>query len=180
MSKDKHECKSIFLLLYTFMSHCHGIKIYMICIADAVVPITCVILVCLFALQHYGTHRVGYLFAPIVLGWLIVISTLGIYNIFHWNPNIYEALSPYYMYKFLRKTKKSGWMSLGGILLCVTGNSVLKRFLSKIESETLFIKLNKNPHNVRNIQVQKLCLQIWVIFHTQQYKLLSLLWYTQL
>lgn len=91
----------------------------------AVVPITCVILVCLFALQHYGTHRVGYLFAPIVLGWLVVISTLGIYNILHWNPNIYQALSPYYMYKFLRKTKKSGWMSLGGILLCITGSEAM-------------------------------------------------------
>lgn len=33
----------------------------------AVVPITCFILVCLFALQHYGTHRVGSIFAPIIV-----------------------------------------------------------------------------------------------------------------
>ncbi|CAA6669268.1 unnamed protein product [Spirodela intermedia] len=79
----------------------------------AVVPITCVVLVCLFALQHYGTHRVGFIFAPIVVAWLLCISALGIYNIAHWNPQVYQALSPYYMYKFLKKTKKSGWMSLG-------------------------------------------------------------------
>ncbi|WVZ19889.1 hypothetical protein V8G54_007211 [Vigna mungo] len=89
--------------------------------SDAVIPITCFILVCLFALQHYGTHRVGFLFAPIVLAWLLCISTLGLYNIFKWNPHVYKALSPYYMFKFLKKTRISGWMSLGGILLCITG-----------------------------------------------------------
>ncbi|KAJ6422360.1 hypothetical protein OIU84_027340 [Salix udensis] len=91
----------------------------------AVVPITCFILVCLFALQHYGTHRVGFLFAPVVLAWLLCISALGLYNIIHWNPHVYQALSPYYMYKFLKKTKKGGWMSLGGILLCITGSEAM-------------------------------------------------------
>ncbi|XP_042489116.1 potassium transporter 2-like [Macadamia integrifolia] len=91
----------------------------------AVVPITCFILVCLFALQHYGTHRVGFFFAPVVLVWLLCISTLGLYNIFQWNPQVYQALSPYYMYKFLKKTRKSGWMSLGGILLCITGSEAM-------------------------------------------------------
>nr|ASM90213.1 K+ uptake permease 2 [Sesuvium portulacastrum] len=91
----------------------------------AVVPITCCILVCLFALQHYGTHRVGFFFAPIVLIWLLCISGLGIYNIFHWNPHVYEAISPYYMYKFLKKTRLSGWMSLGGVLLCITGSEAM-------------------------------------------------------
>ncbi|THU68222.1 hypothetical protein C4D60_Mb08t01640 [Musa balbisiana] len=91
----------------------------------AVVPITCFILVCLFALQHYGTHRVGILFAPVVLTWLLCISGLGIYNIVHWNPHVYRALSPYYMFKFLKKTKKGGWMSLGGILLCITGSEAM-------------------------------------------------------
>lgn len=89
--------------------------------ADAVVPITCFILLCLFALQHYGTHRVGFFFAPIVLTWLLCISALGLYNIIHWNPHIYKALSPYYMFIFLKKTRISGWMSLGGTLLCITG-----------------------------------------------------------
>ena len=85
------------------------------------VPVACVILIFLFALQHYGTHRVGFLFAPVVLTWLLCISCIGMYNILHWNPHVYEALSPYYMFKFLKKTQMGGWMSLGGILLCITG-----------------------------------------------------------
>ncbi|KAF8043042.1 hypothetical protein BT93_A1399 [Corymbia citriodora subsp. variegata] len=91
----------------------------------AVVPITCFILVCLFALQHYGTHRIGFLFAPVVLTWLLCISALGLYNILHWNPHVYKALSPYYMFKFLRKTRMGGWMSLGGVLLCITGSEAM-------------------------------------------------------
>ncbi|KAF3945479.1 hypothetical protein ACB098_03G151400 [Castanea mollissima] len=89
------------------------------------VPVACVILIGLFALQHYGTHRVGFLFAPVVLTWLFCISGIGIYNIFQWNPHVYKALSPYYMYQFLRKTQKGGWMSLGGILLCITGSEAM-------------------------------------------------------
>ncbi|KAL3835553.1 hypothetical protein ACJIZ3_010289 [Penstemon smallii] len=89
------------------------------------VPATCAILIALFALQHYGTHRVGFLFAPIVITWLLCISAIGVYNIFHWNPHVYKALSPYYMYKFLKKTQRGGWMSLGGILLCITGSEAM-------------------------------------------------------
>lgn len=91
----------------------------------AVVPIACLILVGLFALQHYGTHRVGFMFAPIVLTWLLCISAIGLYNIICWNPHVYQALSPYYMYNFLKKTQRGGWMSLGGILLCITGSEAM-------------------------------------------------------
>ncbi|TYH88248.1 hypothetical protein ES332_D01G174000v1 [Gossypium tomentosum] len=89
------------------------------------VPVACIILIGLFALQHYGTHRVGFLFAPVVLVWLLCISAIGLYNIIHWNPHVYQALSPYYMYKFFRKTQRGGWMSLGGILLCITGSEAM-------------------------------------------------------
>uniref|UniRef100_A0A1D1YXP3 Potassium transporter n=1 Tax=Anthurium amnicola TaxID=1678845 RepID=A0A1D1YXP3_9ARAE len=89
------------------------------------VPVACFILICLFALQHYGTHRVGFLFAPVVIVWLLCISAIGVYNIIYWNPHVYQAFSPYYMYKFLKKTQRGGWMSLGGILLCITGSEAM-------------------------------------------------------
>ncbi|KAF2317672.1 hypothetical protein GH714_039530 [Hevea brasiliensis] len=87
--------------------------------------IACVVLVGLFALQHYGTHRVGFLFAPILLAWLLCLGGVGIYDIFHWNPGVINSLSPYYIYKFFQKTGKSGWSSLGGIFLCVTGTEAM-------------------------------------------------------
>ncbi|KAG5067927.1 hypothetical protein JHK85_000304 [Glycine max] len=89
------------------------------------VPAACIILIGLFALQHYGTHRVGFLFAPVIITWLFCLSTIGIYNIFYWNPHVYKALSPYYAFQLLRKTQKGGWMALGGILLCITGSEAM-------------------------------------------------------
>ncbi|CAD6335397.1 unnamed protein product [Miscanthus lutarioriparius] len=40
------------------------------------------------AARHYGTHRVGFLFAPIILAWLLCMSTIGLYNIIRWNPQL--------------------------------------------------------------------------------------------
>jgi amino acid permease len=97
--------------------------------AGVVVVLACIILIGLFALQHYGTHRVAFIFAPIVIAWLLCICAVGIYNVVHWNTRVLRALSPYYAYKFFRNTGKDGWISLGGIVLCITGlwkpNSVL-------------------------------------------------------
>ncbi|KAI6686954.1 hypothetical protein NL676_032867 [Syzygium grande] len=86
-----------------------------------VVMISCVILLGLFSLQHHGTHRVAFLFAPVVIAWLLCICCIGIYNIFRWNTRITHALSPVYILKFLRNTGTEGWVSLGGVVLSVTG-----------------------------------------------------------
>ncbi|CAD6242537.1 unnamed protein product [Miscanthus lutarioriparius] len=102
-------------------------------------PVACAILICLFALQHYGTHKVGFLFAPIVCIWLLCISAIGLYNITHWDHHVYRALSPYYMYQFLRKTQTGGWMSLGGILLCVTGSEAMYADLGHFSQSSIQI-----------------------------------------
>jgi KUP system potassium uptake protein len=65
------------------------------------------------------------MFAPIVIIWLLSILIVGIYNIIHWNPKIVFAISPQYIVKFFIKTGTEGWISLGGILLCITGMLVL-------------------------------------------------------
>jgi len=64
------------------------------------------------------------MFAPVVAAWLLCISGIGIYNIFHWNRQIYRALSPFYMLKFLKTTGLEGWMSLGGVVLSITGTYI--------------------------------------------------------
>ena len=43
-----------------------------------VVTITVVILLGLFAVQQYGTDRVGRLFGPVMLVWFVVIGSLGV------------------------------------------------------------------------------------------------------
>ncbi|XP_010250476.1 PREDICTED: potassium transporter 4 [Nelumbo nucifera] len=89
------------------------------------VVLACVILVGLFALQHCGTHKVAFMFAPIVIIWLVSIFVIGLYNTIYWNPKIVRAILPYYIIKFFRETGKDGWISLGGILLSITGTEAM-------------------------------------------------------
>ncbi|GLJ15961.1 hypothetical protein SUGI_0263960 [Cryptomeria japonica] len=137
---EKHRRARLFLLMVVLLGTCmvigdgvltptisvlsavSGIKVKFSCLHENhIVTISCVIIVGLFALQHYGTHRVGFLFAPIVIAWLVCIGGIGIYNIIHWNPSVIRAVSPYYVYIFFKKTQVDGWASLGGIVLCITG-----------------------------------------------------------
>lgn len=98
-------------------------------------------LVGLFALQHFGTHRVGFLFAPVLLAWLLCISIVGFYNTVRWNPGVLRALSPYYVYIFFKKAGKDGWSSLGGVVLCVTGLFVSAKSLHFPFNSRLFRRL---------------------------------------
>jgi len=136
---EKHQSQRIGLLLVVLLGTCmvigdgvltptisvlsavQGIKVKADLDDRYIVLIACVILVGLFALQHFGTRKVGFLFAPIVIAWLLCISSIGIYNIIRWNPTVFRAISPYYIFNFFRKTKVDGWVSLGGIVLCITG-----------------------------------------------------------
>ena len=46
--------------------------------------------------KHRGTKKAAFMFAPIVIIWLLSIGGIGLYNILHWNPNIYQAVSIIY------------------------------------------------------------------------------------
>ncbi|XWS62351.1 hypothetical protein CRYUN_Cryun06bG0003400 [Craigia yunnanensis] len=90
-----------------------------------VVVVAVVILVGLFSLQHYGTDRVSWLFAPIVLLWFLVIGGIGIFNIWKYDSSVLKAFSPVYIYRYFKKGGKDGWTSLGGIMLSITGTEAL-------------------------------------------------------
>ena len=129
-----------FFYFFFFRTSCWDTYIFMwldggMIFADVTVAVSCCILVFLFALQHIGTRRVSFLFAPIVLTWLFCNSSVGVYNVVVHNPKIFRAVSPYYMYNYFRVAGMDGWVSLGGILLCITGwswcifyHSLLKNF----------------------------------------------------
>lgn len=67
---------------------------------DVVVLVAVIILVGLFSLQHYGTDKVGWLFAPIVLLWFLMIGGIGIFNIYKYDSSVLRAFSPVYIYRF--------------------------------------------------------------------------------
>lgn len=99
---------------------------------DVPTPIACAILVCLFTLQHHGTKRIGCLFAPIVITWLIFISGFGLYNIIHCDIDILRAISPVYMLRFIKKTNLRHWKLLSSIVLCIAGRITLLKVVHSI------------------------------------------------
>lgn len=93
----------------------------MVDLADVVVWVSVVILFFLFCFQRFGTDKVGYTFAPCICIWFICIALIGVYNIAKWDPSVFKAFNPYYIYLFFKNNKMNGWISLGGIVLAITG-----------------------------------------------------------
>nr|UWK23399.1 KUP13.1 [Olimarabidopsis pumila] len=93
--------------------------------SQTVVIVSVLILVALFSMQHYGTDKVAWLFAPIVCIWLLLIGGTGLYNIYRYDTSVLKAFSPTYVYMYFKRRGRDGWVSLGGILLSITGTEAL-------------------------------------------------------
>ena len=89
-----------------------------------VVPITLVIIIALFAIQKYGTHRVGVLFGPIVIVWFVTIAALGIAWIVR-APTVLLAFNPIYAIRFFAINGFTGFGVLGAVVLAITGGEAL-------------------------------------------------------
>ncbi|KAK0750796.1 potassium transporter-domain-containing protein [Schizothecium vesticola] len=92
---------------------------------SAIVGISCAILVALFAIQPFGTSKLGTGFAPIVVMWLLFNLAAGIYNLVRYDHSVLKAFSPYFAGAYLVRNGYHGWKSLGGLLLAFTGVEAL-------------------------------------------------------
>ena len=89
-----------------------------------VVPTTVVILIALFAIQKFGTHRVGGLFGPIMILWFVTIAALGIVWIGR-EPAVLAAFDPRHAVTFFQANGFTGFAVLGAVFLVVTGGEAL-------------------------------------------------------
>ena len=92
--------------------------------AGWVLPVTLAIVVLLFAVQHRGTHALAAWFGPLMLVWLLVIASLGIFNIAA-APEVLKALDPQYALRFLAFDPARSFLTLGTVVLAVTGAEAL-------------------------------------------------------
>lgn len=83
------------------------------------------ILIVLFLVQRFGTDKVGYSFGPIILTWFIFIAGTGVYNLFKHDTGVLKAFNPKYIVDYFERNGKQGWISLGGVILCITGTTTL-------------------------------------------------------
>jgi KUP system potassium uptake protein len=89
-----------------------------------VVPLTLIILFCLFFVQKKGTADIGKFFGPITLVWFAVLAVLGVMHIAT-NPAILWAISPHYALGFMWANPGITFIILGAVVLCVTGAEAL-------------------------------------------------------
>ena len=93
-------------------------------LAAWVVPITILIVIGLFSIQHRGTAGVAKIFGPATLLWFIAIAALGVPWIFR-VPSVLQALNPMHAAEFVSEHGKKGFLLLGSVVLCITGAEAL-------------------------------------------------------
>jgi len=102
------------------MSAIEGIEFITPAFHDFIIPITLLIIFGLFWAQSKGTSAVGFLFGPVMLFWFLALACLGIYNIMQ-APFVLHALNPFYAYQFLTNEFSVAFVTLGAVVLVVTG-----------------------------------------------------------
>ena len=88
-------------------------------------PLTCVILVGLFAIQRRGTGSVGALFGPVMVVWFVTIGALGACQIARNPRGPGGALSAARGGATSPPTARRGFLVLGSVVLAVTGGEAL-------------------------------------------------------
>ncbi|KAF1942432.1 potassium transporter [Clathrospora elynae] len=92
---------------------------------STIIGVTCAILILLFCLQPLGITKLTFVFSPIVIIWLALNASFGIYNLANYDYAILKAFNPFYAFDYLIRNGYHGWRSLGGILLAFTGVEAL-------------------------------------------------------
>ncbi|MBA3773306.1 MAG: potassium transporter Kup [Ramlibacter sp.] len=106
------------------LSAVEGMEVVSPAFKDWVIPLTLVVLFCLFAVQKRGTAGIGKFFGPITLVWFFVIALLGVSHILR-HPEILSAISPHHALLFMFRNPGTTFVILGAVVLCVTGAEAL-------------------------------------------------------
>src|SRR5262245_12837904 len=75
------------------LSAVEGLKLVAPHLEGAIIPITAVIIVALFALQSRGTAKVAQFFSPVMLLWFVVLAIGGLVHIID-DMRVFQALNP--------------------------------------------------------------------------------------
>ncbi|MGH2873303.1 MAG: KUP/HAK/KT family potassium transporter, partial [Solirubrobacteraceae bacterium] len=78
----------------------------------------------LFLVQRFGTGAVGWLFGPVILVFFATIGLLGAHEVVL-HPGVLQGLSPSYGAQFMADHGVDAWLTLGAVVLCVTGAEAL-------------------------------------------------------
>ena len=108
----------------TVLGAIEGLEVATPLFAHYIIPLSVAILIGVFLIQKYGTHRVGGLFGPIMVLWFATIAFLGVIWIMR-VPQVLGAINPAHAITFFREHGVKGFIVLGAVFLVVTGGEAL-------------------------------------------------------
>jgi KUP system potassium uptake protein len=106
------------------LSAVEGLGVATPALRPAVIPLTCAVLIGLFAIQSRGTARVGRLFSPVMVVWFVTLAGLGVFHLVR-HPAVLGAINPVHGVRFFAVHKLHGFAVLGSVVLAVTGGEAL-------------------------------------------------------
>ena len=106
------------------LSAVEGLNVVTHQLESFVVPITVGILIALFAVQRFGTHRIGTVFGWVMLLWFVSIGVAGSLWIVR-EPAVLAAVNPIHAVRFLAGNELKGFLLLGSVVLVITGGEAL-------------------------------------------------------
>ena len=107
------------------LSAVEGLSVVTPRVEPYVVPIACVVLFMLFAVQSRGSGRMGRLFGPIMVLWFATLAVAGVVQIAK-HPAVLAAVNPWYAIHYVTHASGSGaFIVLGSVFLALTGGEAL-------------------------------------------------------
>ncbi|MEO8619421.1 MAG: potassium transporter Kup [bacterium] len=106
------------------LSAVEGLEVNTPSLAPFVMWISLAIIFALFMVQRFGTARVGSAFGPLMLVWFLTIAVLGVRSVIA-TPAVLYAMNPMHGAWFFRDHGMAGFLTLGAVVLCITGGEAL-------------------------------------------------------
>jgi KUP system potassium uptake protein len=117
-------CDALITPAVSVLSAVEGLAILDPAMSSAVLPVTLIVIVILFAIQRRGTEKVGRLFGPVMVVWFTALAVMGVVAIAR-APDVLLAINPYYGLKLFFSHPGLGLTILGSVILAVTGCEAL-------------------------------------------------------
>ena len=106
------------------LSATEGLEVASPSFSHLVLPLALVILAGLFAVQKFGTSKVGALFGPIMILWFAVLAVTGVHGIFR-TPRVLLGVLPTYAASFVFDHPYVAFVAVGAVVLVITGAEAL-------------------------------------------------------
>ncbi|MCU1472232.1 potassium transporter Kup [Amnibacterium sp.] len=115
---------SIITPAVSVLSAVEGVQVAAPAISHLIVPISAVILTILFAVQRFGTGKVGNLFGPVMVLWFAVLAVAGVAEVVR-HPSVLQGLSPTWAVSFVFAHPFIAFVAMGAVVLVITGAEAL-------------------------------------------------------